>query len=70
MGPLGIGIGLGLTQVFVDDAPDQTLGLQQLSTMNYFYAVLGTALLVPTFILFREKPPLPPRYANNANCNF
>lgn len=61
MGPLGIGIGLGLTQVFVDDSPGQDLGLQQLSTMNYFYAVMGTAFLIPTFFLFREKPPVPPR---------
>lgn len=62
MNPLGIGLGLGLTQIFVDDDPSVTDGLQQIYNMNFIYAVVGTIVIVPTYILFTKKPPTPPRY--------
>lgn len=63
MNPLGIGIGLGLTQVFVENDPSTADGLQQIYNMNFFYAAVGTVIISPTFIFFTKKPPTPPRYS-------
>lgn len=61
MGPLGIGLGMGLTQFFVENNPNQEDGLLQVNSMNRFYTVLGTVCLIPHFFLFKDKPDVPPR---------
>lgn len=61
MTPLGLGIGAFATQLFISNNPDPEEGLSQVKNMNYYYAIIGSILIVPSFFFFQNKPPTPPR---------
>lgn len=58
--PVGVGIGFALTQFFVSDNPSPAQGLIQIYNLSFFHAILGTCILIPATLLFRNKPPTPP----------
>lgn len=58
---VGIGIGIFMTQLFVSDNVVGGEATSQIHNLSEFHAILATVLLAPAFILFKNKPPTPPR---------
>jgi len=66
--PFGVAIGFFLPTIFVpatvaDTAADKTYYLQQVQHLMLIVAIGGTALLLPSFFLMKEKPLTPPSKA-------
>lgn len=61
MTPLGLAIGASVTQFFVANNPSPAEGLEQVNRMIFYYAIIGSIVLAPTFFFFQDKPPNPPR---------
>jgi len=58
--PVGVGIGFLIAQGFVDNDADGLEGLKQVRNLMFFTAVLGSIMITPIFIFFRNKPASPP----------
>jgi len=58
---LGNAVGAQFPNFFVDNDAAGESGAVQIYNMLFFMAILGTVLLLPTFVLFQEKPKIAPR---------
>jgi len=57
---LGNAVGAQFPNFFVDNDAAGESGAVQIYNMLFFMAILGTVLLLPTFVLFQEKPKIAP----------
>jgi len=60
---LGNAIGAQFPGFFVENNASGEAGKQQIFNMLFFMAILGSALVAPTFLLFQTKPKIPPSKA-------
>lgn len=65
---LGNAIGAQFPNFFVDNDAAGDSGLQQVYNMLLFMAILGSALITPSFCFFKAKPPHPPRFVFISFC--
>jgi len=63
---VGNAVGAQFPNFFVDNDASGDKGKQQVYNMLFFMAILGSALVAPTFLLFKNKPKIPPSKAAEA----
>ena len=59
---LGNAVGAQFPNFFIDDDASGSKGLEQVYKMLLFMAILGSSLILPSFIFFKGKPAHLPRY--------
>lgn len=59
--PIGSALGFIFPSLFVSDDENSDTK-DQVYSMLFYQAIVVTVLIAPIFILFKEKPPTPPRY--------
>jgi len=63
---VGNAVGAQFPNFFVDNDASGEEGKKQVYNMLFFMAILGSVLLAPTFLLFKNKPKIPPSKAAEA----
>ena len=59
---LGVGIGFLIPGAFVTDGKSIDETKDDYFSLLMTQAIMATVMIAPVFLLFREKPPTPPRF--------